>query len=73
MPSEARPSAVELYALASQHPHIAASRWWQDVVGQHVADAAAALPAEVVAAAQERGRARDLQATLAELLAELEE
>ena len=38
-----------------------------------VADAAAALPAEVLAAAQERGRARDLQATLAGLLAELEE
>lgn len=64
--------AEELYALASTHPHIAASRWWEDVAGGHVAAAAAALPAEVVAAAQERGRGRTLQATLVELLVDLE-
>lgn len=33
---------------------------------------AATLPPDVVAAAQERGRARDLDATVAELLVELE-
>jgi hypothetical protein len=32
---------------------------------------AATLPPEVIAAAQERDRARDLEATVAELLAEL--
>ena len=64
--------AVELYALASTHPHIAASRWWGDVAGRHVGAAAAALPAEVVAAAQERGRGRELHTTLLELLVELE-
>jgi hypothetical protein len=64
--------AVEVYALATRQPLIAASRWWYDVVGQHIAAAAAALLAEDVAAAQERGRARDLQATLRELLVELE-
>ena len=32
---------------------------------------AATLPPEVVAAAQERGRSRDLEATVAELLIEL--
>jgi hypothetical protein len=36
-----------------------------------IATVAATLPPEVVAAAQERGRARDLDATVAELLVEL--
>ena len=41
---------------------------------RHIATAAVAtLPPEAVAAAQERGRARDLKATVAELLAELGE
>jgi predicted ATPase/DNA-binding SARP family transcriptional activator len=63
--------AVELYALASRYPTGARSRWYEDVVGRHIAAAAATLPPDVVAAAQERGRARDLAATVAELLAEL--
>jgi hypothetical protein len=63
--------AVELYALASRHPAVANSRWFEDVAGKQVASAAAALPSELVAAAQERGRARDLEATVEELLAEL--
>jgi len=63
--------AVELYALASRHPAVANSRWFEDVVGVHIAAAAASLPPELVAAAQERGRARDLEATVEELLAEL--
>jgi tetratricopeptide (TPR) repeat protein len=65
--------AVELYALASRHPFVANSPWFEDVAGRHIAAVAATLPPEVVAAAQERGRARDLDATMAELLAELEE
>jgi tetratricopeptide (TPR) repeat protein len=63
--------AVELYALAARHPFVANSRWFEDVAGKHIAAVAAALPADVVAAAQERGRARDLDATVVELLAEL--
>jgi hypothetical protein len=63
--------AVELYALALQQPFVAHSRWFEDIVGRHVAAAAEALPPEVVAAAQERGRARDLWATAHELVAEL--
>ncbi len=62
---------VENYAAASQHPQIAASRWWADVVGRHVTAAASALSPEVVARARERGRAADVQAALCELLAEL--
>jgi predicted ATPase len=65
--------AVELYALASQCPFVANSRWFEDVAGRHVAAAAASLPPEAVAAAQERGRARDPWATAQELLVELGE
>jgi predicted ATPase/tetratricopeptide (TPR) repeat protein len=63
--------AVELYALASRYPFVANSRWFEDVAGRHIAAVASTLPPEVVAAAQERGRARDLDATVKELLVEL--
>jgi tetratricopeptide (TPR) repeat protein len=65
--------AVELYALASRYPFVANSRWFEDVIGKHIAAAAASLPPDAVAAAQARGRARDLWDTAAELLAELGE
>jgi len=65
--------AVELYALASRYPFVANSHWFEDVVGRHIAAAAASLPPEVVEAAKARGRARDLQATVVELLDELGE
>jgi hypothetical protein len=64
--------AVELYTLASCYAYVANSRWFEDVVGVHIAAAASALPPDVVAAARERGRARDPVATAAKLLAELE-
>ena len=63
--------AVELYALASRYPFVANSRWFEDVAGRHIAAVAATLPPDMVAAAQERVRARDLDATVAELLVEL--
>jgi tetratricopeptide (TPR) repeat protein len=63
--------AVELYALASYYPIVANSRWFDDVAGKHVAAVAATLPPEVVAAAEKRGRQRDLWATVEELLVEL--
>jgi DNA-binding SARP family transcriptional activator/predicted ATPase len=63
--------AVELYALAMRYPFVAKSRWFDDVVGQKIAAVAATLPAERVAVLEERGRARDLKATAAELLTEL--
>ena len=64
--------AVELYALAARYPYVANSRWFEDVAGKRIAAVAATLPLEVVAAAQERGKAHDLWATAEELLAELE-
>ena len=65
--------AVELYALASRYPFVANSRWFEDVAGKHIAAVAATLPPEVVAAAQERGKARDLWATAEEMLKELQD
>ena len=62
---------MELYALASRYPFVANSRWFEDVAGRHIAAVAATLPPDVVAATQARGRARDLEATVAELLVEL--
>ena len=62
--------AVELYALASRFPYVSNSRWFEDVAGREIAAAAESLPRDVVARAQERGRARDLWATVEELLAE---
>jgi hypothetical protein len=65
--------AVELYALVSRCPYVAKSRWFEDTIGKHIAAVAATLPPDVVTAVQERGRGRDLDATVAELLVELEE
>ncbi|MBN2391418.1 MAG: tetratricopeptide repeat protein [Anaerolineae bacterium] len=64
--------AIEFYALASRYPLIANSRWVADIVDRPIEDTAASLPPEVIAAAQARGRARDVQATVAELLALLQ-
>ena len=64
--------AVELWALASRHPHVACSSFFGHLVSQPVAALATHLAPEAVDAAQERGRAADLWATLQELLAELE-
>ena len=67
-----RERAVELYALASEHPYVANSRWFESVYGRHIAAVADTLPSDAVVAAEERGRARGLEATAVELLAELE-
>jgi tetratricopeptide (TPR) repeat protein len=65
--------AVELYALALEQPFVASSRWYEDVVGRQIDAAAATLPPEVVASAQASGRARDLETTVRELVADLGE
>jgi tetratricopeptide (TPR) repeat protein len=65
--------AVELYVLASRYPYVACSHWFEDVAGQQIAAIAATLPPEVIVAARERGRARDFEEAVKELLAELSE
>ena len=52
--------------------HRQLSPWFEDVFGRHIEKIAATLPPEVAEAAWERGRARDLDATVKELLVELE-
>jgi hypothetical protein len=44
---------------------------FEDLAGERVAAAGKAMPVDVVNAAQERGRARELRATVQQLLAEL--
>jgi tetratricopeptide (TPR) repeat protein len=63
--------AVEFYAAALKSPHIANSRWFEQIAGQHIAELAAALPQDVLVAAQKRGLVRDLWVTANEILAEL--
>ena len=64
--------AVELYAVASRYPLVANSQLLEDLAGRRMAAVAAQLPPDVVAAAQARGWARDLEAAVADLRAELE-
>jgi tetratricopeptide (TPR) repeat protein len=63
--------SLELYAMALEEPKVANSVWWHDAVGSHIDAAAAALPPEIVEAAQSRGRSLDFWQTGAELLDEL--
>jgi hypothetical protein len=56
--------AVEVYALALRYPYVAHSRWYRDVFGARLEAASGTLPPEVI-------QARDLQATVRELLDEL--
>jgi tetratricopeptide (TPR) repeat protein len=63
--------AVELQALGSRYPLLSKARFYKDIAWRHITAAAAELPPEVVTAAWERGRARDLYETAAEFLAEL--
>lgn len=63
--------AVELYALVEVHfPVVRRSPWFADLGWAPIMVAAAAISPEDLAAAQARGRARELWATAAELLEE---
>lgn len=65
-----RERAVELLALVQTHPHVARSRWFADVVGRPIDEAAAGLPPDAVAAARQRGKAQELWETAQSLLQE---
>ena len=62
--------AVELFSLALRYPFVACSRWFDDMAGRHLATVRASLPPQVVAAAEKRGQARALEATVVEILSE---
>jgi hypothetical protein len=61
--------AVELLAVVFHHPQ--RWQWAKDQAAPLVARLEAELAPEVVAAAEARGRVRDLETTATELLAEL--
>ena len=63
--------AIELYALASRYQFVANSRWFEDVIGQHIAAVATTLSPEHVIAARRCGQASDLASSVEELLTEL--
>jgi predicted ATPase len=63
--------AIEVYTLIRQYPIAANSRFHEEVVGQEITVAAAALPPEVVTEAEERGREGDPYEMAALLLEEL--
>jgi predicted ATPase/DNA-binding SARP family transcriptional activator len=62
--------AVELFAFASLYPRIANSYWFEDIAGYEISQLAEALPPERIKKAKERGRRRDLDTTVADLIDE---
>ena len=56
--------------LLNRHEFVANARWFGDVFGQVVEEAAANLPPDTVATAKARGEASDLWQAARELLAE---
>jgi DNA-binding SARP family transcriptional activator/predicted ATPase len=62
--------ALDLLGLVLRHP--ASAQWTRDRANTLLGELEPGLPPDIVAAALERGRARDLDATVAELLVELE-
>jgi tetratricopeptide (TPR) repeat protein len=64
---------LEISALAERYPFVGNSRWFEDIAGREIAEAADSLSPEVVTAAEERGKKRDIWETAKELLEELSE
>ena len=62
--------AVELAALHARSPAVANHRAWQDIYAKRIAAAAAHLPPDVLAAAEARGREKEMWVAFEELLAE---
>ena len=60
--------AVELYALASRHPFVANSIWFQDIYGKPIQAASVSLSPETITAAQARGRSLEIQDTMGKLI-----
>ena len=48
--------AIEVHEAALRFPHVAHSHWFDDIVGQRIADLASQLPAEALATARRRGK-----------------
>jgi hypothetical protein len=68
----AKERAVELHTLSLSHPFLAEAQLFEDIAWRQVRAAIETLPPDVVAAAQERGRALDWWQTAEALLTELD-
>ncbi|MCP4417553.1 MAG: hypothetical protein GY805_13095 [Chloroflexi bacterium] len=55
--------AIMLYAVAQQHPYVANSRWYADVIGSRITAVSANLSPVAIAAAQARGERMDMWET----------
>ena len=64
--------ALELYALATTHPIVANSAWFDQLVGEPIRVATATLDPAIAKAAQTAGQVGDFDATREALIAELE-
>jgi DNA-binding SARP family transcriptional activator/predicted ATPase len=64
--------ALEVYARCMEMPIPSSSVFHKEIVGAEIAKAASALPPEIVAAAEKRGREADTFEMAAELLEELQ-
>ena len=67
-----RAKALELYTLATTHPIVANSAWFDQLVGQPIRVATATLDPPIVKAAQKAGQAGDFVAAREAIIAELE-
>ena len=63
--------AAELHGLCKSQPFLARAQLFEDIAWRQVREATAELPPDVIAAAQERGRALDWWETAEALLSEL--
>ncbi|MCB9156333.1 MAG: tetratricopeptide repeat protein [Caldilineaceae bacterium] len=63
-----REAAVMHYTVALQSGHVANSRWYHDVVGQHITAVAESLPATVAEAAQKQAQVRDWRDRMRDLV-----
>ncbi|GJM39919.1 MAG: transcriptional activator [Ardenticatenaceae bacterium] len=61
-------AAIELYALAKQHPFVANSRWFADVVEKKITAVSASLSPQTIAEAKERGGKLDMWKTASSML-----
>jgi tetratricopeptide (TPR) repeat protein len=68
----AKEQALERYALALQHPMVANSVWFDQVIGSQIESFAADLPLDVVMRAKARGQEQTLDTLVIKILSELE-
>ncbi|MFC1849413.1 protein kinase [candidate division CSSED10-310 bacterium] len=64
--------AIEVYALTSQRSFVAKSSWFRDTIGQHIEELKRSLSAAEVNTLIERGKKRELEPTVQEIMDHLQ-